>query len=88
MPEDERFSKLQHWRVVENEFPFDKVAQRSWIVMPRRCVALWEKLTGAERSEFQRFRSEAQTYDIDAFLRVTPTNLSLPGHYHEHILKL
>lgn len=68
MAEEESVARLPHWRVVENELPLDKIAQRNWIVLPRRCVARLEKLTGAERSEFQRFdRKSERTISARSF---------------------
>ncbi len=88
IPDDPSFPDLQHWRVVPNEYPYDKVAQKSWIMLPRRCVSLWALLTPDEQREYHEFRLIAGQYGVNFFMWSTPVTQSVPGHYHEHLLRL
>lgn len=88
LPEAKEFPHLQFWRIVENEFPYDKIAERSFIFMPKRCVNLWSKLTPQEIDEWDSFRLEMGKYNINFSMWSSPTTQSIPAHYHEHLIRL
>ena len=82
------FPPLRYWRVCRNQYPYDKVAEISWILMPRRCVSDWNELTTDEQREYREFRLIAGDYGVNIFMWSTPGTQSIPGHFHEHLLRL
>lgn len=88
IPVDSTFPILKYWRVTENEFPYDKVAEKCWLIMPKRCVSKWVDLTLEEQDEYHQFRLVAYDYGVNFFMWSTPATQSVPGHYHEHMMKL
>lgn len=88
IPECDDFPHLKYWRVMRNQYPYDKVAETSWVLMPRRCVSEWGQLTSKERREYREFRLIAGDYGVNFFMWSTPVTQSVPTHYHEHLLRL
>lgn len=88
IPTIEGFPLMQYWRVVRNEFPYDKIAERSYMFMPKRCIALWSDLTSEEVSEWNWFRQEMGKYGINFSMWSSPVTQSVPMHYHEHLIRL
>jgi hypothetical protein len=87
-PDTDDFPPMEHWRIIKNNFPYDKVAERSWLLIPKRCVSAWELLTDDEQSEYHLFRNESGNLGINIIMWGTSINRSVQNHYHEHLLKL
>jgi hypothetical protein len=83
-----RFPHYTYWRAVENQFPYDLVAERSWILVAANCVANWNDLPPAAWDEYHQIRRTAVNYGVNFFLWSTPLSQSVPGHYHEHMSQL
>lgn len=82
------FPHLRYWRIVQNQYPYDKVAEKSWILMSRRCVPDWQALTVEEQREYHEFRLIGGDYGVNFFMWSTPITQSVRAHYHEHMLRL
>ena len=82
------FPRLNLWRIITNEYPYDKIAEASWMLVSGRHVSSWEALTEDERSEYYEFRKVAGGYGINIFMWSTSVTQSIPMHYHEHLLSL
>lgn len=86
--DDSTFPALRYWRIVPNEYPYDKIAEKSWVILPKRCVPSWALLTDEEQTEYHDFRFIAGNLGVNFFMWSTPVTQSVPGHYHEHLLRL
>ena len=80
-------TRWKYWILVENEFPYDLLASRHSLLVPRRFFAKDSDMTKTERKELFLIKeqfSQSQEYDW-----IVETNSgSVPGHFHLHCLKL
>ncbi len=73
-----------HWKVVENDFPYDRIAQTHHMILPLRHTRE-EEFTQEEREDFVVVkRDRLQEYDY--ILEGTQKTLSIPGHFHLHLI--
>ncbi len=76
----------KHWKIIENEFPYDEVATESHILVPLRH-AKEEVLGIAARREYKKIRGELhEKYDMIA--ENTHKQKSIPEHYHLHLMQI
>tara|TARA_B100000745_G_scaffold64494_1_gene38053 strand:+ start:1501 stop:1851 length:351 start_codon:yes stop_codon:yes gene_type:complete len=74
------------WKIVKNDFPYDKVATNHDMLMPIRCTTE-ENLTAEEKLELEMIKSTtAQSYDLLA--ESTLKTMSVASHYHIHLLDI
>lgn len=75
----------KHWKIVNNIFPWDKIAKIQHMVIPKRHVA-YEELNSAEKLELDSIKNKYihQSYDIIA--EATHKNKSIPEHFHLHLI--
>ncbi|MEX0930175.1 MAG: hypothetical protein WDZ79_00700 [Candidatus Paceibacterota bacterium] len=78
--------ELEHWRIVRNDFPYDYVAERHSMLVPKRHVAQYAELTDPEKDEFEGLQPGVEDFDI--LLKQFPRNQTVPDHLHYHLLKL
>lgn len=80
--------KWKLWILVQNEFPYDKIADNHCLLVPLRQFAEDEDMYGTERSELFRIKEEfKQTKDFDAVFENVKHNRTVPDVYHLHALK-
>lgn len=92
--EDFSFLKLeqlwssQFWFIVNNEFPYDKVATTHHLLVPFRVFQDDWEMTHAEREELMGLkRSFAGSKEYDAMQENIAHRRSVPRHYHLHLIK-
>lgn len=78
--------EYRHWKIIENQFPYDEVAATSHMVVPKRHLKESE-LTWREMSEFEKVKADMHA-EYDMIIENTRKQKSIPGHYHLHLLKL
>lgn len=79
--------EFEHWRIIENKFPYDEIARRHDMIVPK-VHKREESLTSAELQEFAELK---KTYINDTYQMVmesVPKNKSLPQHFHLHLLQI
>lgn len=76
----------KYWKIVENEFPYDEVAETTHIVSPKRHLTE-TGLTWREMSELQNVKDDIHK-EYDMILENAHKNKLIPGHYHLQLLKL
>ncbi|MBM3257552.1 MAG: DUF3605 domain-containing protein [Candidatus Liptonbacteria bacterium] len=74
-----------HWKIVLNDFPYDKFAQIHHMIVPRRHIAENE-LSEAEKEEFQRLKAGHINENYDFMIEPTYKLKSIPSHFHIHLL--
>jgi hypothetical protein len=75
---------FRHWKIAENSFPYDRIAEKHDLLMPIRHVTEAE-LTNEEIQELSEIKNTA----IDEYnwiLEPTHNNKSIPGHFHLHLI--
>lgn len=76
--------QFTHWRVMENRFPYDRIAEKHMILLPERHVTEMQ-LTPEEREELIVIKAGyAQQYDY--ILEVATRSKSIPHHFHLHLI--
>lgn len=81
----EAIEEFDHWKIVENGFPYDNIATRSHILVPKRQVAFAVDLNEEEIAELNQLKSTL-TYEI--IWENLGNARSVMYHYHLHLLDL
>ena len=78
--------EFEHWVILENRFPYDKIAQTHHMLAPKRHIAFEADLTLEERDEMIHIKqNELASYGF--VLESVPRCSSIPDHFHTHLLK-
>lgn len=77
--------EFEHWRIIENKFPYDLVASVHDMAVP--------KVHGSEREisaeawrEFQDLKVRHFEGDYDFYVEAAPKRKTIPAHYHMHLI--
>jgi hypothetical protein len=76
---------FSHWKIVENSFPYDRIAALHHMITPVRHVKEGE-LTTEELEEFAQIKSSVLNHNYEFLLWPTQKYQSVPSHYHVHLL--
>lgn len=83
--EAESLKEFGLWRVIDNRFPYDRVASVSHMIVPKRHVG--EKgVTAEEWAELMTIKDEYLHEAYEFFIEATHKKKSIPGHYHIHLI--
>ena len=80
----ERFA---YWRVVKNDFPYDRIAQEHNMLIPLRHTTE-EDLTKEEQEELLVIKREYVHPNYDYILESAYKNKTIPKHHHLHLVVL
>lgn len=76
------------WNLIANDFPYDAVASKHMMLVPKRHIASGEGLFGAERLELDSIKHTFDALDtFDAALENFRTGRTFLPHYHLHLIK-
>jgi len=77
--------EFKEWRIIENRFPYDLVAEVHHMLVPKRHASDAE-LTASEQEEFEAIK-EAYVQEVYEFM-IEPARKkrSIPDHSHLHLL--
>ncbi len=82
----ETVREYRYWRILENEYPYDRIADTHHIVALKRHAPEHE-MTAEERTEYERVRRDLHTR-YDMLFENTVRKKSIPGHHHLHAITL
>lgn len=74
-----------YWKIIENSFPYDLVADTHHMIAPLRHV-VEEDLNQAELKELKEIKAGMIQSTYDYIIEGTQKMKSLPGHFHLHLL--
>jgi len=83
--EKEPLQTYNYWKLVENGFPYDRVASKHTMLIPKRHAAE-DALTEAELKELKSIKRSDELQHYDVMLETTTSNSNIPDHYHLHLL--
>lgn len=83
----EPLRSFTHWKIVQNRFPYDRVADRHDMILPLRH-ATEDELTPDERAELEHLRESVMHPDYDLIIEATHRTKTIPAHYHLHLIGL
>ncbi len=82
---EKKIREFEHWILIKNKFPYDRVAKKHDLLFPRRVFTEDKDISGAEREELREIKKELQSeYDI-AFESFSHSK-SIRGHFHIHFI--
>lgn len=78
----------EHWRLVENDYPYDLIASKHTMIIPKRVFGSLIEANCLELAEIAEIKIElANQYNL--YIESTPgTQRSIKAHYHLHCIKL
>ena len=81
--------EFNHWLIINNDFPYDAIADTNHIIFPKRSVPFdWRLLHKEELDEFQILRETFLTDHYDVIHENLPSGQTQPGYFHLLLLKL
>ena len=83
--EKEPLKNFTRWRIIQNEFPYDKVAKVHHMIIPNRHVTEPE-LNSEEIQEFRDIKQEYLHKKYDFLIEASYLKKSIPGHFHIHLI--
>lgn len=77
---------FQHWKIILNDFPYDRVANIHHMLVPlRHCTE--DELTEEEWDEYRSIKKN--NLDLYEFLLEATEHIkSIPQHFHVHLLRI
>lgn len=86
--EKEPLRLFTHWKIVRNDFPYDKLArEHNMIVSLRHTVEA--DFTPAETEELRKIKHEIMlSPEYDFVMEITEPHKTIPPHFHMHIIAL
>ncbi len=80
--------EYKYWAIIENLFPYDKVANVSHILITKRLVLFdWNMLNEEEIKEFNLIKKDISN-EYDCVVENLPLHKSIQLHFHVHVLKI
>lgn len=76
----------QYWILVKNEFPYDKIAKKHDLLVPRRFISDGEEMEDLELNELYEIKEELNE-DYDVYCEGTKRNRTVPEHFHIHCIE-
>lgn len=83
--ERESIREFGHWRIIENIFPYDKIAKTHHMAIPKRHVKEHE-LSDGELEELRVIKETCFHTDYDFMIEATYKAKSIPAHFHLHLI--
>lgn len=83
--ERESLHEFGHWRIIDNMFPYDRVAKDHHMIIPKKH-ALESELSDAEKMELKNIKAEYLSQNYDFIIEAMPKNKSIPEHFHIHLI--
>lgn len=78
---------FNHWRIVDNRFPYDIAFKKHHLLIPKRKFAEHSEMTVSELSELNEIHSNYIAYEYDMMFENTPSARSVKDLYHIHLAK-
>lgn len=80
--------KFEHWRVIENRFPYNVAYKTHHMLLPKRAgVSERKQLNETERAEFEKILEEFIDPEYHKWFVNCPGRRSVAGFYHIHLVK-
>lgn len=81
----EAIKAFKHWKIVKNNFPYDRVAEKHDMIVSIRHTPHSE-LTKEELDELKIIKEEYIQPNYEWILEATRKKQSVPAHFHLHII--
>lgn len=84
---DPGLKAFAHWKILKNNFPYDRVAVVDHMIVPIRHVHE-AGLTTEELDELAEIKRTYIDANYDYILETTDRKKSIPGHFHLHLIAI
>lgn len=81
----ESVTEFTYWRIVTNDFPYDRIATTHDMLVTKRCVAESD-LSTEEIAEFYTLKQQRLGEMYNIILEALPHRKSIPPHAHHHLI--
>lgn len=81
----ESLQQFTYWKVVQNKYPYDKIAKKHDIILPLRHTDQ-AGVTTEELRELSELKSSFINNNYEFLIEATPHKQSVPGHFHLHAI--
>jgi len=76
---------FKYWRIVKNKFPYDLIAEKHDMLVPKRHVDE-VSLNEDEISELREIKREYIDSEYSYIIEAMSKNKSIPAHFHIHLI--
>jgi diadenosine tetraphosphate (Ap4A) HIT family hydrolase len=80
-------AEFDKWVLINNAFPFDKIADTHHLLIPHRVFAHLHEANPEELRELEEIKAKLAS-DYDFVMENFPRNRSVPTHFHLHFVVL
>jgi diadenosine tetraphosphate (Ap4A) HIT family hydrolase len=77
--------EFQYWKVIKNNFPYDKIATTHNMIAPKRH-ADEHGLSAEEWNELTKIKNGYLHKEYDYLIEATHRKKSIPTHFHLHLI--
>ena len=81
----ESVHEFEYWRIIENKFPYDRIAKIHHMILPKRHV-VESDLSDEEIQELKDIKEKDLHKDYDFMIEATHRMKSIPAHFHLHLI--
>lgn len=81
----EPIKKFNHWKIVENKFPYDRIADIHHMLVPLNHVNELE-ISNELIEEMKQIKKDILHHEYEVIFESTNKFKSVPGHHHLHLL--
>jgi hypothetical protein len=78
--------EYKHWVIVENDFPYDRIALVHDMLITKRHVSE-AQLSEEELADFRDIKQSLTDGKYQHVLESLPRTLSIPDHHHVHLVR-
>lgn len=77
--------EFKYWRIIDNKFPYDKIAEVHHMITPKRHVAEGS-LDEEEKEELYKIKTTYVAKNYDFIIEASPRLKTIPAHFHLHLI--
>lgn len=77
--------EYEYWRIVKNDYPYDKIAKIHNMLIPKRHVTE-EEFNIEEERELKEIKKKLLDSNYEFIIEATKHKKSIPEHFHLHLI--
>ena len=78
--------EFEHWRIITNDFPYDRISEKHSMLVPKRHAKEIE-LTDTEKKELFQLKSHDIINEYNYILEATKRRITNVDHYHLNLIQ-
>lgn len=79
-------AEFENWRIIQNDFPYDRIAKTHHMIVPKRHVEEAE-ISEEGWQEYRELKSGYINDNYEYIFESTNHRKSIPAHFHLHLLE-